>query len=308
MAQNPDPGRISAALWYFVEECLAMQAGTEYGGTFADKPGYHNTRDNLIRQGRSNDYSVRLAADKAGPGNRTAAFDWTFPDAQRGQYATIIRYGERVRAAFRARDPRLHGWRELLIQADPDGSAEGFDFTSWSERTPDSSHLWHGHFSVLRQYVNDMTVMNGMLSILVGESLDTWRAGLSRYGGSNMAEFSEALARQIHNADTYLWRGVTQLDDRVSDIRSATGAGTVDNLFAQQFKQLVRDVAELKARPQATVDAKAVAAELIADVDFVNTLAASLTSAVADNLPSAEDIAEELGRRLSVPVNAGADA
>lgn len=290
---NPDPGRITAALWYFVESCLAMQPGTQYGGTFADKPGYHNTRNNLYNQGRTNDYSVRLAADKAGPGDKCAAFDWTFPDAQSGRYGTIVRYGERVRSAFRARDPRLRGWREVLIQADVDGDAEGFDFTSWSERTPDDSHLWHGHFSCLRQYLNDIAVMNGMLSILAGESLATWNAGLSKYGGANMAELTDRLAEQIHNADTYLWRGLTQLDDKVPGIKPS--GDPVDNKFAQQFKQLVRDVAELRARPTAVVDARALADELTADVGFVNALAA----AIVGLLPSTDDIAAELGSRLS---------
>ncbi|GIJ50038.1 hypothetical protein Val02_69240 [Virgisporangium aliadipatigenens] len=292
---NPDPSRITAALWYFAESCLAMQPGTQYGGTFADKPGYHNTRNNLINQGRSNDYSIRLAADRAGPGDKCAAFDWTFPDAQSGKYGTIIRYGERVRNAYRTRDPRLHGWREVLIQADWDNAAEGFDFTSWSERTPDDSHLWHGHFSCLRQYLNDMTVMRGMLSILVGESLDTWRAGLSRYGGPNVAELTDALARQIHNADTYLWRGLTQLDDVVPDIKSATGTGTITNEFARQFKRLVADVKDLKNRPPVTVDGAQVAAALIADPTFVNALSA----AIIERLPSTGDVAAELGRRLS---------
>jgi len=278
LASNPDPSRITAALWYFVESCLAMQPGTEYGGTFADKPGYHNTRNNLFNQGRTNDYSVRLAADRAGPGDKTAAFDWTFPDAQNGNYGTIIRYGERVRNAYWGRDPRLYGWREVLIQADWDGNAEGFDFTSWSERTPDSSHLWHGHFSCLRQYLNDTTAMNGMLSILWGETWDTWQSGQSRYGG-NMAEFTDALARQIHNADTYLWRGFTQLEDPVVDIQTANGPGTVENKFAQQFKQLVADVAELKQKATfGGVDGATVAAALIADPAFVNALADALAS------------------------------
>lgn len=293
MARNPDPSRITAALWYFVESCLAMQPGSRYSGTFADKPGYHNTRNNLINQGRTNDYSVRLAADKLGPGDKTAAFDWTFPDAQEGRYGTIIRYGQRVRSAFYARDPRLRGWREVLVQADADGNAEGFDFTSWSERTPDSTHLWHAHFSVLRQHLNDMTVMNGMLSILAGESLDTWRAGLSRYGGSNVAEISDRLAAQISNADTYLWRGLTQLDDDIEGIKP--GPEPVENKFARQFKQMVRDVAELRARPVVVVDAQEVAAALAANVEFVNTLA----GAIVANLPDESDIAAELGRRLS---------
>lgn len=214
MANNPNPVRVTDALWYFVESCLAMQPGTQNGGTYTDKPGYHNTRDNLYRQGRTNDYSVRLAADKQGPGDKTAAFDWTFPDAQQGRYGTIVRYGARVREAFRRRDPRLFGWREVLIQADPDTSAEGFDFVSWTERTPDSSHLWHGHFSVLRQYLNDYAVMNGMLSILRGD--DDVDLSDKVPGTATSDHPNDRTVGQVY-AD--LWRGVqTGAGDAYQDV------------------------------------------------------------------------------------------
>lgn len=211
MAKNPNPALITDALWHFAEACLAMQPGTEYGGIVAtNQDGYHNTRNNLNNQGRTNDYSIRLAADKAGPADKCAGFDWTFPDAQSGRYGTIVKYGERVRSAYWARDPRLNGWREVLIQADTDGDAEGYDFASWSERTPDSSHLWHAHFSVLRQYLNDMNVMNGMLSILAGESLETWRAGRSRYGGSAVStgtgeEMFVGVLREAGKGERWVW-------------------------------------------------------------------------------------------------------
>lgn len=187
MAKNPDPKRITDALWYFAQECLAMQPGTQYGGIVAAQPGYHGWRDWLIANGRSGDYSIRYAPDKLGPGDKSAAFDWTFPDAQSGRYGTIITYGARVREAWRIGDARAYGFREVLIQADADSDAEGYDFYLDSTRTPDDSHLWHGHFSVLRQFLNDFGAMNGMLSILAGESLTTWRAGQSRYGGTAVA-------------------------------------------------------------------------------------------------------------------------
>jgi hypothetical protein len=210
VASNPSPARITPALWHFVESCLALQPGTQNGGTFADKPGYHNTRNNLINQGRTNDYSVRYGPDKLGPGDKTAAFDWTFPDAQNGQYGTIIRYGERVREAHRTNDPRAYGFREVLIQADWDNDAEGYDFYLDSTRTPDSTHLWHGHFSVLRQFLNDVNAMNGMLSILAGESLETWRAGRSRYGGSAVGstggeDMFVAVLREPGKAERWVW-------------------------------------------------------------------------------------------------------
>lgn len=178
---NPNPDRITDALWWFRTQCLALEPGTEDGGIYAPKWEYHDTRNHIIGAGR-NDYSVRYQPDKEGPGDKAAAFDWTFPDAQRGRYTTIIKYGARIRDAFHSRDPRLYGFREVLIQADPDGNAEGFDFLLWSERTPDSSHLWHAHFSILRRHVGDRAVMAAMLSILAGEPLAVWRTGQSRYG------------------------------------------------------------------------------------------------------------------------------
>ncbi len=214
MANNPNPSLITPALWYFAEQCLAMQPGTQNGGIVAtNQGGYHNTRNNLINQGRSNDYSIRQSPDKGGPGDKCAAFDWTFPDAQNGQYGTIIKYGARVRDTWSTRDPRAFGFREVLIQADWDNDAEGYDFYFGTIRTPDDSHLWHGHFSVLRAYLNDYAAMNGMLSILAGESLETWRAGRSRYGGNPGAapggtgdeEMFVAVLRGPNNAQRWVW-------------------------------------------------------------------------------------------------------
>ncbi|GIJ51330.1 hypothetical protein Val02_82160 [Virgisporangium aliadipatigenens] len=299
MASNPDPSRITGALWYFVESCLAMQPGTQYGGTFTDKPGYHNTRNNLWRQGRVKDYSVVLAADRAGPGDKAAAFDWTFPDAQRGRYGTIIRYGERVQAAFHARDPRLHGWREVLVQADEDGQAEGFDFTSWSERTPDGSHLWHAHFSCLRQYLNDITVMNGMLSILWGESLTTWQSGRSRYGGTRTGgrEMFTVECRTPGGSSFWVSDGIRRrtLRDWGNFVAVDQGDGAPD--FVVTSEAQLDDLAgpmDVMA-PAVQADGRVIAAALLADPTFVPALAAAL----AGQLPHEGDIAAELGRRLS---------
>lgn len=179
MAANPNPARISAAMWEFIEALEALEpADTEYAGSWGDwKPGYHADRNTLLKNPAwRNDYSIRLPADKLGPGAMGAANDWTFRSAQAGNFTNIRKYGDRVRKAFLTRDPRLHGWREVLCQGDSDAAADGYDFVSWTERTPDSTHTWHFHFSKLRQFIEDRDSYQAMLSILRGETLAQWQA------------------------------------------------------------------------------------------------------------------------------------
>lgn len=178
MEPNPNPARITDASWWFMCQLLALEpSDSANAGIYANKAGYHNTRANLLaRDEWRGDYSIRSAADKAGPPDKAAAYDWTIRSAQRGDYTTIMKYGRRVEAAFNARDPRLSGWREVLIQADPDLQAEGFDFQGWYRRTPDNTHLWHMHASELRVNTPDYRNKRALLSVLRGESLATWRA------------------------------------------------------------------------------------------------------------------------------------
>lgn len=174
MALNPLPTRIAQATWDFWEALHLMEPSTLLGGIYANKAGYHNTRKNLLDQGLTGDYSIKLPDDKLGPADKAAGIDWTFPDAQAGNYTKIRRYGSRIASAYARRDPRLKGWREVLIQADMDDPPEGFDFVGWFTRTPDATHKWHGHFSILRRYINDTKVYRAMLSILKGQSLSDW--------------------------------------------------------------------------------------------------------------------------------------
>ncbi len=185
---NPDPSRITAELWRFVRALQELEP-TDTGDLYpyADKPGYHNTRRRLIERGLTNDYSIRSADDKAGPDWACGAFDWISKSAQRGDRRIINRYGQRVRAAYQARDPRLHGWREVLTQVDA-GVPEGYDLVGWYTRTPDGTHDWHTHFSKLRRYLAHWPSYAGMLSILAGEPLTVWLTGRSRYspGGKSI--------------------------------------------------------------------------------------------------------------------------
>jgi hypothetical protein len=207
---NPNPARITDASWWFMQQLLALEPGTQNGGIYANKAGYHNARSNLQASPQwSNDYSIRLPADRRGPADKAAGYDWTFPEAQRGDYRRIMLYGRRIAVAFAGRDPRLAGWREVLVQADPDANAEGYDFVTWTTRTPDSSHLWHMHLSELRQFTEDRANKEAMLSVLRGEeetmpitdedakkvARETWSYILGSSGPS------AAVAQQ----DTYRW-------------------------------------------------------------------------------------------------------
>ncbi len=182
MAANPNPSHVTNELWWFIEEWERMEPATVFAGAWGDfKPGYHCDYYTLEHtSGWTNDYSTQLADDQVGNGHPNehmgAGVDITFPSAQNGDYTSIRRYCDRVRAAWKARDPRLKGWREVLgNSSDGDSGADGYDFTSWTERTPDSSHKWHIHFSVLRRYVNVLEIFQAMMSILRGETLAHWQ-------------------------------------------------------------------------------------------------------------------------------------
>ena len=171
---NPNPSRITDPLWHFRCDLLALAPGSDDrdGGIYADKPGYHNTRAGNDSQ----DYSVRDTADQKGPSDKAAAFDWIFGSAQNGDFSQIAIYGKRVRAAFDARDPRCNVLREFLGQTDTDRAPEGLDFRYHTTRTPDDSHEWHDHLSFVRAYVAVAGALDGVLSVMSGETLDDYLA------------------------------------------------------------------------------------------------------------------------------------
>jgi hypothetical protein len=194
MTTNPNPARITAASWWFMEQLLSLQAGTTNGGTYTNKPGYHGTRsENYARNGWQ-DYSVRAAADRLGPDDKTAGYDWVFASAKAGDYGPMAKYGGRLRATFNTRDPRLAGWREALGQVDADKAAEGLDFQGWYERVPDSTHEWHWHLSELRQHVASYENKAAMLSVLRGETLAQWQQGSNGMWDPTLHEAVNALA------------------------------------------------------------------------------------------------------------------
>jgi hypothetical protein len=183
---------VTAASAFFMNELVKMEPGTENSGIYANKPGYHNSRAGNIALDKVDnssvpDYSIRLPLDLQGPSNKAAAYDWTHEKAHSGNYASMAKYGDRLEAAFNAKDPRLAGWREALGQTDTDATPEGLDFVTWTKRTPDSTHAWHWHFSELRAFVESMINKLCMLSVLKGQTLAAYLAGGGQLLGGTVA-------------------------------------------------------------------------------------------------------------------------
>jgi hypothetical protein len=175
---NPNTSRVPDNLWWLWRRLKELEPSSTLGGIYASKSGYHGTRDENKKRWPGN-YSIREAEDQGGPGDKAAALDWTFPNAQRGDYSTIAKYTKRLLASGKDRnDPRLDGLREFYGQADSDRHVEGWDCRHLVDVTSDATHLWHLHFSFDRGKVASVEgrqVMERLLSVLSGEALAGWR-------------------------------------------------------------------------------------------------------------------------------------
>jgi hypothetical protein len=244
---HPSPN-IANAWAGFMQALLQLEPNTANSGTYTDKPGYHNSRDNLIAQGKTGDYSIQLAADKRGLGRYSAAGDWTFRSAQAGNYDRIMLYGRRIAAAYQRKDPRLRTWREVLIQADPDTYAEGFDFQKWTTRTPDASHLWHAHLSELREFAANWDSKDAMLSILQDEPLSSWQQFISGdvtpqpNGGDELS--TEASDVIIHNIRPWLIDVVRTTERIEAGIQAIQAGGQSATLTDAQVTALADSIAD----------------------------------------------------------------
>lgn len=169
---NPNPGNITDAMWWLWQQLQALEPTSQLGGIYANKPGYHNCRKNLP----SYDYSVcDQPPDGGGPNWAAAAIDWTFPEAQSGNYSRIAKYTKRLLASAQdPNDPRLNGWREFFGQADDDRYVEGWDMRYGCASTSDESHLWHIHLSENRDQTESRANKEALLSVLKGETVDEW--------------------------------------------------------------------------------------------------------------------------------------
>lgn len=175
---NPNPSLITDATWWYWLRLQELEPTTKLGGIFADKSGFHNTAQANLKRWPSN-YSVRNAADRRGPGlTKARALDWTFPDAQGGNFARIDKYTSRlVTSAHDPADPRL----DLILvefygQADSDREVEGYNEREERAVSSDPSHLWHQHKSFIGEKVGDFWGFWALLTVDMGWDVARWRS------------------------------------------------------------------------------------------------------------------------------------
>jgi hypothetical protein len=175
------PGEITPAEWWLWQRLRELEPTSQLGGILARKRGFHAPGSyNLANF--PNDYSIRDTINRTGPWwqNFASAFDWTFPEAQSGNYTRIGLYSRRLDASGRdPKDPRL----DLILyewfgQTDIDTEVEGWNEVRDEYASSDASHLWHIHISFLRSKCGDFWAMWALLTVLMGWSVDQWRASL----------------------------------------------------------------------------------------------------------------------------------
>lgn len=197
-------GAITPELQYLADQLEILEPSSKLGGIYAFKPGYHSTRADNQANWPSN-YSIKDSVDKGGPSDKAAAIDWTFPDAQAGNYATIDKYSSRLLASGQnPEDDRLNGWREFYGQCDNDDGVEGWDFRYVVAATSDSSHLWHIHLSCDRDKVTSRENMDKLLAVLRGDPMSgTGIIGLKKGDARTEVEgLKNMLRRAGYNPDT----------------------------------------------------------------------------------------------------------
>lgn len=129
----------------------------------ADGSGYHHSRSDLIRRGKTRAYSIQHRLDKLGHPDAACAIDISFDNT--AELATMTR---RLLNAARAKDPRLYmKCREF------GGTLDGKTVTAYNVTeqrfiSMDKTHLWHGHVSIHRAYSQDSAVCRGIAEVIAG--------------------------------------------------------------------------------------------------------------------------------------------
>lgn len=184
---NPYPERQTDALYWLVCMRKALEPLGRNGGTVAEKPGYHSWGSRLPNFGEGSsktDHSIRRPQDRTGPWwwNYCSAHDWTFVDAQNGDYRTIDKYTTRLVNAMRdPKDLRPDDvYAYTLGQMDGDTVVEGYnEYTDDDETSADKTHNWHRHDSFRRNIIGIFAKMWQALTIDMGWTYDEWKRSVT---------------------------------------------------------------------------------------------------------------------------------
>lgn len=178
---NPNPQRVTDALWWLVCMREALEPLSDSGGILAIKPGYHSYGSRLPDFGLGDprtDHSIRRAPDRTGPWWRqyAAAHDWTFTRAHTGNYAEINKYMKRRVNAMRSltdlRPDDVYAY--TIGQLDGDVAVEGWNEYRDDWESGDKTHLWHIHDSFRRNIIGNFHAMWKALTIDMGWTYDEW--------------------------------------------------------------------------------------------------------------------------------------
>lgn len=178
---NPNPERVTNALWWLVCMRQQLEPLSQNGGILAIKPGYHSYGSRLPDHGLGDprtDHSIRRAPDRTGPWWKqfAAAHDWSFTRAHLGNYTEINLYTGRLVTAMKSltdlRPDDVYAY--TIGQADTDKVVEGWNEYKDEPESGDSSHLWHRHDSFRRNIVGSFPHMWMALTIDMGWTFDQW--------------------------------------------------------------------------------------------------------------------------------------
>lgn len=136
----------------------------------AREGGYHISRQDQP----SWNYSVGdYANDKVGPSDAAAAIDMTMNTSD------MIKVTRRLYAAAKNRsDTRIHGKVRAFNGTLNGRTATRFEVQTGETYGATADHLWHVHLEIHRRWVNTQSVMEGIYSVIRGESFAAYRIRL----------------------------------------------------------------------------------------------------------------------------------
>lgn len=160
-----------ASQWetFFVSAVLSGIVGDE---AHKANGGYHIS----IEDQSSTNYSVIRPDDKAPPGtwprNLAAAIDMSMSPTDMAECSWRLWYAWNDQT-----DPRriyINGFNGWFNDSNP---AKRYDYVTQAISNTTSDHKWHVHLEIRRKYVTDTKAAEAILSILKGESKETYLLG-----------------------------------------------------------------------------------------------------------------------------------
>lgn len=201
---NPNPSRITNPVWSLWTN--RPGANWRLGGILAWKCSYHAPLEWVVKN-CTNHYSNRFFLDTAYRNTASAKYargiDWTMSDVE------MLVYTTRLIKAADANDPRMKPVRDFYGTTNGstvNGRIRDDDKSPFKFGSSDLSHLWHIHMSIWTAYIFDQKAMDGIISVLKGESLETWLGK-----GNKMSIINLKQTDKNYEANRFLQRRLNKL-------------------------------------------------------------------------------------------------